>query len=76
MADATIFAVLDPMSMEQASLEWAEQIALAYKNGGRQMLEELFPGFVESMLAGGALELDKLTFQRNPLPTAPIRPFT
>ena len=31
MAEVTIFAVLDPMSMEQASLEWAEQIALAYK---------------------------------------------
>jgi universal stress protein E len=31
MAEATIFAVLDPMAMEQASLEWAEQIALAYK---------------------------------------------
>ena len=30
----------------------------ALLNGGRQKLEELFPGFVEKMLAGGALELD------------------
>ncbi len=30
----------------------------ALLNGGRQKLEELFPGFVEAMLAGGALELD------------------
>ena len=30
----------------------------ALLNGGRQQLEALFPGFVEKMLEGGALELD------------------
>ncbi len=30
----------------------------ALLHGGRQQLERLFPGFVENMLSGGALELD------------------
>ena len=31
MAETSIFVVLDPTVMEQASLEWAEQVALAFK---------------------------------------------
>ena len=31
MADVRLFVVLDPTVMEQASLDWAEQVALAFK---------------------------------------------